>query len=149
MNSGRVAVGGRDPLLPGLELDQRGLHGLDGLDAVFIDPARRSGAPTVTTAAPTAVFRASARPGVVPTCCCAHWRQTTSSTWKASNVLPVPGSTITLGPAGMVAQAVSDRAPTRAGIATGHRMVILSYRAGAAGSGTTVRHPAGHCWTYG
>ena len=44
---------------------------------------------------------------VIPADCSANCRHAASSAWKCSNGLPVPGSTITLGPVGTVAQAPS------------------------------------------
>src|SRR6266545_951960 len=71
--------------------------------------AAPTAAPTaVPTAAPPIVLSVAALPGVVPVCMPAHWRHDTSSPWNCSKVLPLPGSTMTLGPVGTDAHA-----PTR------------------------------------
>jgi len=69
--------------------------------------AAPAAAPTaVPTAALATVLLVAAAPGVVPpTCWCAQARQPASSAWNCSNGFPVPGSTITLGPEGIVAHA--------------------------------------------
>src|SRR5437867_8614747 len=64
---------------------------------------------SVPIPAPSAVFRPGIRCGVVPASRDAQSRHTTSSVWNCSNDLPVPGSAITLGPLGTVAQALNSR----------------------------------------
>src|SRR5918996_1202571 len=53
------------------------------------------------------VLGVPASPGGTPVCVWAYCRQTLSSTWNWSNGLPTPGKTITLGPVGTAAQALS------------------------------------------
>jgi hypothetical protein len=48
------------------------------------------------------------------TCFAAQPRQTLTSAWNSSNGLPDPGSTITLGPEGAVAQAAHSIVTTAA-----------------------------------
>lgn len=58
---------------------------------------------TVPTAAPLTAALLDACCVVVPVCSAAHSRHSSSSTLNCSKSLPVPGNTITLGPAGNVA----------------------------------------------
>jgi hypothetical protein len=66
----------------------------------------------VPIAPPVTVLSVEARPLVVPVCCSAHCRHDASSIWNWSKFFPVPGSTITLGPAGMLAQPVTSTPAT-------------------------------------
>jgi hypothetical protein len=62
----------------------------------------------VPRAALSAVDLPAAASGVVPACWEAHCRHAASSPWNPSNDLPGPGSTVTLGPGGTVAQPLSE-----------------------------------------
>src|SRR5262249_54104016 len=77
---------------------------------------------TVPSAAPVAVFAAPVALGVVPVCSSAHCRHTALSAWNCSKFLPVPGSTMTLGPVGTTAHAVRREGPAdrEDGPARGH-----------------------------
>src|SRR5262245_31050698 len=66
---------------------------------------------TVPSAAEAAALLPAAPPGVTPpTCWSAHARHPASSAWNWSKGFPVPGSTTTLGPAGVTAQPVRSAA---------------------------------------
>src|SRR2546425_208039 len=68
--------------------------------------AAPAAAPTaVPMAAPLIVLWLDVRSVVVPVCCADHWRQTASSVWNCSKLLPAPGNTNTLGPVGIDAHA--------------------------------------------
>jgi hypothetical protein len=67
-------------------------------------------------------------PGVVPACALAHCRQTASSVWNCSKVFPWPGRTITLGPVGIVAQALSPTTARRGRSLQAKRMSNLQSR---------------------
>jgi len=64
-------------------------------------PAAPRAVPTTALAIPL-----EASPGVLPVCWCAHCRQTEPAPWNCSNDLPLPCSTIPLGPVGTVGQAI-------------------------------------------
>src|SRR5947208_9636022 len=67
----------------------------------------------VPMAAPLIVLWLDVRSVVVPVCCADHWRQTASSVWNCSKLLPLPGNTNTLGPVGIDAHAPrASAAPT-------------------------------------
>jgi len=71
--------------------------------------AAPAAAPTrVPITAPPTVLSVAVLSAVVPICCEAHWRQSASSAWNCSKLLLLPGSTMTLGPVGMVAQPTSS-----------------------------------------
>src|SRR2546428_2904506 len=76
--------------------------------------AAPAAAPTaVPMAAPLIVLWLDVRSVVVPVCCADHWRQTASSVWNCSKLLPSPGNTNTLGPVGIDAHAPrTSAAPT-------------------------------------
>src|SRR5204862_7164 len=75
-----------------------------------------------------AVFLAPASLTLVPTCCVANWRQFESSIWNWPKSLPLPGSTITLGPDGTEAHAPASTL-TRRQRAIGFFMAsILAWR---------------------
>jgi hypothetical protein len=67
----------------------------------------------VPIAAPATAVFVDAWPVVVPVCCAAHCRHVASSIWNCSKFFPVPGSTMTLGPVGTVAQAVLKTATAK------------------------------------
>jgi hypothetical protein len=85
----------------------------------------------------------------------AHCRQESSSTWKTSNGLPEPGKTITLGPAGTVAQAPSSGTTATSKNPADRLITAMSSQALQAlvraywGCGATCSHWVGHCGTDG
>src|SRR5579864_2709833 len=72
-----------------------------GLPAAAPIAAPAAAPKTVPTAALPATVSVAAWPGATPPICCdAYWRHATSSAWKASKVLSLPGITATAGPVG-------------------------------------------------
>src|SRR5262245_58563943 len=79
-----------------------------GLPAAAPRAAPAAAPRSVPIVAPLTVLSVVTLSVFVPVCCAAHWRHIESSTWNCSKFLPSPGSTMTLGPDGIDAQALSS-----------------------------------------
>ena len=100
----------------------------------------------VPIAAPLTTLWVEACEGEAPVCWDAHCRQDASSPWNCSNALPRPGSTVTLGPAGTVAQPEIRTAAT-SGMAT--TLFIIPLVHSAYGRGGTLIHASEQRGTVG
>jgi hypothetical protein len=96
---------------------------LDGFAANLMEPVAARAAMDAREALTALVtpLCVDASPAAIPVCWNAHWRHSASSAWNCSNALPVPGSTMTLGPVGKVTHPVMSRDRPTSAASTGPR----------------------------
>jgi len=111
--------------------------------------AAPAAAPTaVPTAAPVTVAVVAAAADVVPVCPLAQSRHWASSSWNSLKLFPVPGSAMTLGPGGAVAQP-TRRNPAKNGAGLAQVQLILIVSPSYSALAGTLTHCSEHVPTLG